>query len=111
MKLTDDEYNLLYKKLEYRFKNSGNDLVDKIKNKEDLSNDDIQMLLKKLEYTFRKSDNELIYKLSKLAGLEDYVPIKYGNIKAKKKKDIRERENLIYKFKEFKENKYISEEQ
>jgi len=63
MKLTEKEYELLYKKLEYKFKNSGNSLVEKIKNKEDLSKEDMALLLKKLEYTFKKSGNEILDKL------------------------------------------------
>jgi hypothetical protein len=62
MKLNKEEYDLIYKKLEYRFKNSGNELVNKIKNHEDLSEDDIKLLLKKFEYTFRKSNHEIIDK-------------------------------------------------
>lgn len=92
MKLEKEEYDLLYKKLEYRFKNSGNELVDKIKEQEDLSEDDIKLLLKKLEYTFRKSNNEIIMKLSKSIGEEEYSPIKYSSISAKKKKVIRDAE-------------------
>jgi len=89
MKLSEEEYNLLYKKLEYRFKNSGNELVGKIKDHKDLSEDDIKLLLKKLEYTFRKSNNDIINKLAKSVNLEGYSPIKFSNIKAKKEKDIR----------------------
>lgn len=92
MKLQDNEYELLYKKLEYTFKKSGNPLVDKIKDKQDLSEDDIRLLLKKLEYTFRKSGNEIISKLSKLINIENYSPVNYSNIKAKIKKEIRDKE-------------------
>jgi len=92
MKLYKEEYELLYKKLEYRFKNSGNELVNKIKDKKDLSNDDIKLLLKKLEYIFRKSNHEIINKLAKIVDLEDYSPVKFSNIKAKKAKDVREEE-------------------
>ena len=63
MKLNDDEYDFLYKKLEYRFKNSGNCLVLKIKEHEILTVDDIKLLLKKLEYTFKKSEHPIISKL------------------------------------------------
>lgn len=95
MKLSEKEYELLYKKLEYRFKNSGNELVDKIKNQEKLSDDDIKLLLKKLEYTFRKSGNEIIEKLAKSIDLENYSPVKYSNLKAKKQQDIKaKKENL-----------------
>lgn len=41
MKLKDEEYDLIYKKLEYRFKNSGNDLVEKIKKHENLTDSEI----------------------------------------------------------------------
>ena len=92
MKFSKEEYDLLYKKLEYRFKNSGNELVNKLKEHEDLSDEDIKLLLKKLEYTFRKSNNEIITKLSKSVGLENYSPVKFSNIKYKKQKDIRDEE-------------------
>ena len=49
MKLEKEEYELLYRKLEYRFKNSEHELVTKIKDQQDLSEDDIRLLLKKLE--------------------------------------------------------------
>ena len=45
MKISEQDYELLYKKLEYKFKNSGNELVNKIKNKESLSKEDIELLL------------------------------------------------------------------
>jgi len=64
MKLTKDEYQLLLKKLEYRFKKSGDILVEKIENEKDLSEDDIKVVLKKLEYNFRKGDNPLLKKLA-----------------------------------------------
>jgi hypothetical protein len=92
MKLEKEEYELLYKKLEFRFKNSGNELVDKIKDQEDLTEDDIKLLLKKLEYTFRKGNNDIITKLAKKIGEEEYSPISYSSISAKRKKDIREAE-------------------
>ena len=69
MKLKKEEYDLIYKKLEYRFKNSGNELVDKIKNYGDLSEEDVKLLSKKLEYTFRKSNHEIIDKLAKSVDL------------------------------------------
>ena len=95
MKLTSEEYQFLYKKLEYTFKKSGNNLVDKIKNEDDLSDDDIKLLLKKLEYTFRKSEHPIIKKLSDLVGLENYSPVKYSNLKAKEQQDIKaKKENL-----------------
>lgn len=95
MKLKEEEYELLYKKLEYTFKKSGNELVNKIKDKKDLSEDDIKLLLKKLEYTFRKSGNEIISKLTEIINLEDYSPVSYSNLKAKVKKDIRDKEKEL----------------
>jgi len=90
MKLQSDEYELLLKKLEYSFKKSGNELVNKIKNNENLSEDDIKLLLKKLEYTFRKSNHIILDKLKGMVGLEDESNIKFSNIKAKQKRDERE---------------------
>jgi hypothetical protein len=105
MKLTSEDYQFLYKKLEYTFKKSGNSLVDKIKNEESLSDDEIKLLLKKLEYTFRKSENPIIKKLSDSVGLEDYSPVSYGNIKQKQKKDLKEEEKKKLKtFEEFTED-------
>lgn len=106
MKLSKEEYEILYKKLEYRFKNSDHELVDKIKDCKSLSNDDIEILLKKLEYTFRKSENPIILKLQKEVDLENQPTIKYSNLKAKKKRDEKEKQKedqkIIKKFKDFK---------
>ena len=66
MKLEKEEYDLLSKKLEFRFKKSGNELVEKLKNNEELSEEDITLLLKKLEYNFKNSNNALVEKLKKL---------------------------------------------
>lgn len=63
MKLEKEEYELLLKKLEFRFKSSGGELVEKLKSNEELSDADITLLLKKLEYRFKTSDNELVKKL------------------------------------------------
>lgn len=101
MKLTSEEYQFLYKKLEYTFKKSGNLLVDKIKNEENLSEDDIKLLLKKLEYTFRKSNHSIIKKLSDLVGLEDYSPVKFGNIKQHQKSIEKEEVKRLKTFEEF----------
>jgi hypothetical protein len=92
MSLTPEEFDFLYKKLEYTFKKSENPLVDKIKNKTQLTEDDIKLLLKKLEYTFRKSDHPIIKKLSDSVGLDNYSPVLYGNIKQKEKRDLKEKE-------------------
>lgn len=48
MKLSKEEYEILYKKLEYRFKNSDHELVDKIKDYKSLSNDDLKIFVKKI---------------------------------------------------------------
>jgi len=104
MRLKSEEYQLLYRKLEYRFKNSGDELVNKLKDEENLSKDELEKILKKLEYTFRKSGHEILDKIAKKAGLEDYSPIKYSNLKAHKLKKIREdskNENVITKFEDF----------
>lgn len=101
MKLTSEEYQFLYKKLEYTFKKSGNLLVDKIKNENDLSTDDIKLLLKKLEYTFRKSENPIIKKLSDTIGLEDYSPVSYGNIKQHQKSLEKEKLKHLKEWSEF----------
>jgi len=95
MKLSDEDYDLIYKKLEYRFKNSGNELVNKIKSKGELSKDDIKLILKKLEYTFRKSNNDIITKLAKNADLDNYSTVSYSNIKAKNRRDIKNKEKDI----------------
>lgn len=63
MKFTREEYDLLHSKLEYRFKNSGNEIINKLKNYESLTVDDTMILLKKLEYNFKKSENPIIEKL------------------------------------------------
>ena len=94
MKLEKEEYELLYRKLEYRFKNSGHELVTKIKEQEYLSEDDIRLLLKKLEYTFRKSNNDIITKLSNAIGEENFSPISYSSLSAKKKRDAKEKEKV-----------------
>ena len=49
MKFTKEEYDLLYSKLESRFKKSGSDLVEKIKANESLTEDEADTILKKLE--------------------------------------------------------------
>jgi len=66
MKLKKEEYELLYQKLESRFKSSGNELVEKVKNQEDLSSEEVKKVLKKLEFTFRKSNNATISNLEKI---------------------------------------------
>ncbi len=81
MKFTKEEYELIYKKLEYRFKNSNHYLVDKIKSHEELSDDDLLILLRKFEYTFRKKGHLLINSIKKHLGIEEMPNIKYSVLK------------------------------
>jgi hypothetical protein len=107
MKLSNEEYDLIYKKLEYRFKNSNHDLVSKIENKQDLTPDDVDLLLKKLEYKFRKSENEIINKLSNYLNYQNYSPVKFSNIKAKKKRDLKKLdENAVLNFEDYMKKEY-----
>ena len=71
LNLSDDDYILISKKLEFRFKKSNNPLTQKIIDKETLSDDDLKLLLKKFEYTFRKSNPEIIERIKKHLELED----------------------------------------
>jgi len=84
-----DEYNAIYKKLEYKFKNSGDSLVDKIKNQESLSNEDLEKLLKKFEYSYRKKGSAIISKIRKELGIEDMPNIAFSNLAAKRKRDAK----------------------
>lgn len=84
--LSDSDYDLIYKKLEYTFKKSNNLLVQKIINHETLSKSDVLILLKKFEYTFRKSEHELLKRLAVFTD-EEYIPVAYSNIKSKIKRD------------------------
>ena len=102
MKFTKEEYDKLFKKLEYTFKRSGDVLVSKIENLEDLSDADIKKLLKKLEYRFRKSDDVLVKKLIDLTG---EFPQQYSSIAAKKKRDEKEENKHIKEY-----NKFINED-
>ena len=77
------------------------DLVDKIATKANLTEDDIKLLLRKLEYRFRTSSSELILKLAKAAKIEDYSPVKYSSLDAKKK---REEEKKLKQLESFSEN-------
>lgn len=82
MKFTDTEYDKLFKKLEYRFKNSGHELVDKIKDKKSLTDEDLKLLIRKLEYTYRKSEDELMKKIIELTG---EPAVKFSNLKQQKR--------------------------
>ena len=93
---SDKEYDMMYKKLEYTFKKkSGNPLVDKIKNGEVLSDIDLTLLIKKFEYTFRKSNPDIIQRIKKYLGIEELSNVKYSNLKAKKKQDLKTKENKL----------------
>jgi hypothetical protein len=71
MNLSAEDYNHIYKKLEYSFKKSGNSLVSKILNEEELNSNDLNLLLKKFEYSFRKSNPEIISRIKDYLGIED----------------------------------------
>jgi len=89
------DYEFIYKKLEYTFKKSGDPLVNKILNKEELSNDDLTLLLKKFEYTFRKSNPEIIERIKNHLGIPCSSNILYRNILTKRKRDLKGKENGI----------------
>ena len=91
LNLSNDDYSLIYKKLEYSFKKNNGPLVEKIRNKEPLSDEDLTMLLKKFEYTYRKSDPEIIKRIKDHLGLE-VSNIKFSNLKAKQKRDLKQQE-------------------
>jgi DNA-binding Lrp family transcriptional regulator len=59
MKISKEVSKKFYNKLEYNFKKSNSQLVEKLNSGFDieLSKDEIEILLKKLEYRFRKSDD------------------------------------------------------
>lgn len=99
MKFTDDEYDKIFKKLEYKFKNSGNDLIDKIKDKKSLTQEDLKLLARKLEYTYRKSDDELMKKITELSG---EPPVKFSNLKQQKRKKEKDKLKHMKTFEEFK---------
>ena len=67
MKLENSEYEVLSKKLEHNFRNSGDTLVNKLANHEDLTTEDFIKLSKKLEYRFRKSGHPIMEKVNKLS--------------------------------------------
>ena len=98
MKFTKEEYDKLFKKLEYTFKRSGDVLVSKIENLEDLSDADIKKLLKKLEYRFRKSDDVLVKKLIELTG---EFPQQYSSIVDKKKRVEKETNKHVKEYNQF----------
>jgi cyanate lyase len=86
LSLSNDEKELLYKKLEFTFKKSNNYIINKLINKEDLTDDDLRLILRKLEYTFRKKGNILIDKIKTYVGIEELPNIKYSLLKFKKDK-------------------------
>ena len=78
MEFTKDQYEFIYKKLEYRFKKSGHSLVKKIESHQKLSDDDLHKLLSKFEYTFRKKGHSLIDEIKKHLLIEHMPNIKYS---------------------------------
>ena len=84
--LTPSDCDFIFKKLEYKFKKSGNPLIEKITSNFPLTSEDIELILFKFEYKFKKSGHEIIGRLvEQVEGV--YFPIKYSNIKAKRKRD------------------------
>lgn len=65
IKITAEEAQIFKSKLEYRFKKSGNPLVEKLDSKGDieLTEDETVLLSKKLEYKFKNSGNSILEKL------------------------------------------------
>lgn len=84
--LSDGDFNLILKKLEYTYKSKNGEIIQKLKNKEQLSDDELTKLIKKFEYTFRKSDPDIIKRIKDHLGLET-SNIAYSNLKAKQKRD------------------------
>lgn len=83
--LSELDYSLIFKKLEYTFKKSNNYLIDKIKNMEQLTDEDLNLLLKKFEYSFRKSNPEIIERIKEYLGKKGESNIKYSNLKSHQK--------------------------
>jgi len=69
-KLTADESALLAKKLEYRFKKSGNPVVTKLTEATDLTDDELGLVINKLEYSFKKKGAPVIDKIKTHLGVE-----------------------------------------
>jgi len=99
VKLTDDEKNYLWSKIEYRKKQRAseteNDLYKILKgDKTDLDEEEFNKVLNSLEYTFRKklSAMDTPLKSEIFTNIVDKLPknwlgIKYSSINAKKKRD------------------------
>ena len=99
IKLTDDEKNYLWSKIEYTKKKKAieqeNNLFDLLKgDKKTFNSDDLNTILNSLEYTFRKKlkgfdtpikNDTFISIMNKIP--EDWVGIKYSSIDSKNKKD------------------------
>lgn len=97
MKLTGEEYEKAFRKLEYTFKKSGSPLIKKLKDQAPLGDDDIRLLVRKLEYTFRKSQDPLVTKLTQAV---DEPARKFSNLKAKTNRDEREKLKHLREFDE-----------
>ncbi|MFW6233538.1 MAG: hypothetical protein ACOC3Z_02660 [Nanoarchaeota archaeon] len=98
VKLTDDEKEYLWSKLEYRKKKNAleteNELFYLLKgDKKTFNEDDFNKILNSLEYIFRKKlkrfdkpiDNEHFMSISDKIP-EDWIAVKYSSLKSKEKK-------------------------
>ena len=90
--LSKEDYILINKKLEYKFKKSQDPIRLKIDKNEDLSDEELTKLLKKFEYTYRKSNPEIINRIKDHLGISDQSNVKFSNLKARDSKVRREKE-------------------
>jgi hypothetical protein len=99
VKLTDDEKEYLWSKVEYRKKqrsiSTENELFNLLNgDKDSFNNDEFNTILNSLEYTFRKKlkgldnpiKNDIFLKIKDKIP-EDWFGIKYSSIESKKRRD------------------------
>lgn len=99
VKLTDDEKNYLWSKIEYRKKKSAKEQENELFNllngdKKTFNNEEFNLILNSLEYKFRKKlkrqdtplDNDNFMSISDKIP-DEWIGIKYSSIDAKNKKD------------------------
>jgi hypothetical protein len=107
IKLSLDDRNFLFKKVEYTKKKKAIETENELFNllngsKDELSEEDVTKILKSLEYKFRTtSKSDVLKKL--LDFVPSYIPQKFSNIDAKKKRDEKESNKNIKTFKGFTE--------
>lgn len=107
MKLTREERDYLFKKIEYSKKKKAieteNKLFTILKGDEDLSNEDISLVLKSLEYGFRKRligdkpdlKTEIFLNIkSKIP--ENFILVKFSNLNKKPSKSSSKKEIISY---------------